>query len=262
MFAVGHMALAYLIGKGSAKPLHVKFNIPLALVLSILPDVDIIFDFLTDSQLHRGPTHSIVIAIIAFIPFFIIYRKKAIPYFLALISHSLIADFFIGGQLQLFWPFSTVEYGWHELGGYYLSIFYDVNLAAELMLFVVAMAILYKSGDWKFFTTKHKSNLLLIIPVLTVLLPTTIGYPFNESLFVSDDILLLLLAVAHLFFLVLFGVAILKVLMPRREKVVAAHLTNDSGQNKNQQKLRILKFLLNPLAPKTAKSSRVFRKPI
>src|SRR5512135_1575536 len=101
------MALAYLLGKGSSKPLHVKFNVPLLLVLSILPDIDIVYDFITGSDLHRGPTHSIVVAVLAFIPFLIIYRKKAIPYFLALISHSLIADFLIGGQLQLFWPFST-----------------------------------------------------------------------------------------------------------------------------------------------------------
>ena len=219
MFAVGHMAIAYLLGKGSAKSLHINFNIPLLLVLSILPDIDIIYDFLTGAQIHRGPTHSVVVALIAFIPVFIIYRKKAIPYFLALISHSLIADFFIGGQLQLLWPFSSTEFGWHEtLGGYYISIFYDVNLAAELILFAIAMAVLYKSGDWKVFLSNQKSNLILIIPILTVLLPTTIGYPFNNSLFVSDDILLLLLALAHLFFLVLFGIAVLKVVFPAKKK--------------------------------------------
>ena len=218
LFAVGHMAIAYLLGKGSAKPLHVKFNIPLLLVLSILPDIDIFYDFLTGAQLHRGPTHSIVVAALVFVPFFIIYRKKAIPYFLALISHSLIADFFIGGQLQLFWPLSNGGFGFHELGGYYISIFYDVNLAAELILFAIAMAILYKSGDWKVFFTNHKSNLVLIIPILTVLLPTTVGYPFSQSLFASQDILLLLLALAHLFLLVLFGIAVLKVIVPSSKK--------------------------------------------
>ena len=90
MFAVGHMAIAYLLGKGSSKKLHVNLNIPFLLVLSILPDIDIIYDFLTGSDIHRGPTHSIVVATVAFIPIFIVYRKKAIPYFLALISHPLI----------------------------------------------------------------------------------------------------------------------------------------------------------------------------
>lgn len=81
MFAVGHMAIAYLLGKCSSKKLRFNLNIPILLVLSILPDVDIIYDFLTGSQIHRGPTHSIVVATIAFIPIFIIYQKKQFPTF-------------------------------------------------------------------------------------------------------------------------------------------------------------------------------------
>ena len=208
MFAVGHMAIAYLLGKGSSKALRVKLNIPILLVLSILPDVDIIYDFLTGAEIHRGPTHSIVIATLAFIPIFIIYRKKAIPYFLALISHPLIGDFFIGGQLQLFWPFSTTEYGLHELGSYYIRITDPVNIAAELILFAIATLVLYKTSDWKAFFTDNKTNLVLIIPIATVLLPSTIGYPFNAPLLLTQPTL----ALAHLFYLVLFSIAVIKTL--------------------------------------------------
>ena len=76
-FAVGHMALAYLLGKASAKLLKVNINIPLILFLSIIPDIDILFDFLFNSDMHRGPTHSIIVAIVVFIPFFLLY-----PYWL------------------------------------------------------------------------------------------------------------------------------------------------------------------------------------
>jgi membrane-bound metal-dependent hydrolase YbcI (DUF457 family) len=174
------MAIAYLLGKGSSKKLRVNLKIPILLVLSILPDVDIIYDFLTGSQIHRGPTHSIVVATIAFIPIFIIYRKKALPYFLALISHPLIGDFFIGGKLQLFWPFSTAQYGLHELGSYYIAITDPVNIALEVSLFVIATLVLYKSGDWKVFFKSNKTNLVLIIPIATVLLPSTIGTPLTH----------------------------------------------------------------------------------
>jgi membrane-bound metal-dependent hydrolase YbcI (DUF457 family) len=208
LFAVGHMAIAYLLGKGSSKPLRVRLNIPILLVLSILPDVDIIYDFLTGSQIHRGPTHSIVVVAIAFIPIFIIYRKKAIPYFLALISHPFIGDFFIGGKLQLLWPLSTNEYGLHDLGFYYISIFSLVNIALEVSLFVIATLVLYKTCDWKAFFTSNKTNLVLIIPIATVLLPSTIGYPFSNSLLLSEPIL----ALAHLFYLALFSIAVLKTL--------------------------------------------------
>jgi membrane-bound metal-dependent hydrolase YbcI (DUF457 family) len=216
LFAVGHMAIAYLLGKGTSKGLRVKLNIPILLVLSILPDIDIFYDFLTGSAIHRGPTHSIIIAALAFIPFFVIFRKKAIPYFLALISHPLIGDFLVGGRLQLFWPLSTNQYGLHELGGPYIDIFSPVNIILELSLFIVATIVLYKTGDWKVFFSRNKTSLILIIPVATVLLPSTIGYPFSNSLLLSEPIL----ALAHLFYLALFSIAIIKVLIPSHKKTI------------------------------------------
>ena len=211
------MAIAYLLGKGTSKGLRLKLNIPILLVLSILPDIDIIYDFLTGSAIHRGPTHSIIVAALAFIPIFVIFRKKAIPYFLALISHPLIGDFLVGGRLQLFWPLSTNQYGLHELGGPYIDIFSPVNIILELSLFVLATIVLYKTGDWKVFFSRNKTNLILIIPVATVLLPSTIGYPFSNSLLLSEPIL----ALAHLFYLALFSIAIIKVLVPSDKKIIS-----------------------------------------
>jgi len=173
------------------------------MVLSIIPDADIVFDRLTGAQLHRGPSHSLVVAIIAFIPFFIYYRKKALPYFLALISHSLIGDFFVGGHLQLLWPFSNAKFGFT-----YLSVFSPINILLELILFLLAVLVLYKTGDYQVFFTDNKSNLLLIIPICTVLLPTLIGFPFSVPLLVSEPAL----AMAHLFYLVLFSIPVFKTL--------------------------------------------------
>ncbi|MGD6850532.1 MAG: metal-dependent hydrolase [Candidatus Bathyarchaeia archaeon] len=201
------MALAYLLGKGSSKVLHTKIIIPVILVLSILPDADIVFDFLTGAHIHRGPFHSVIVAALVFIPFFIKYRKTAIPYFLALISHSLIGDFLIGGQLQLLWPLTSQEFGLPELGSYYFSIFSPVNLTLEMLLFAFATLVLFKSGDWRVFFTYKKTNLVLIIPIATVLLPSTIGYPFSESLLLSS--LTAALGLAHLFYLVIFSIAVL-----------------------------------------------------
>jgi membrane-bound metal-dependent hydrolase YbcI (DUF457 family) len=202
------MALAYLLGKGSSKVLHTKINVPILLVLSILPDIDIIYDFLTGAELHRGPTHSILFALLLFIPVFIIYRKQAIPYFLALISHAAIGDFLIGGQLQLLWPLTNTEFGLHELGGPFLDIFSSVNLVLEVALFMVATAVLIKSQDWKVFFSSATTNLVLIIPIATVLLPSTIGYPFTDPLIFTEPTL----ALAHIFYLVLFVIAVFKTL--------------------------------------------------
>jgi membrane-bound metal-dependent hydrolase YbcI (DUF457 family) len=203
------MSIAYLLGKGSGKVLQVNPNVPLLMVLSILPDVDIIFDLLVNTEIHRGPTHSIFFAVLLFVPIFLIYRKRAVPYFLALISHSLLGDFFIGGQLQLFWPFSNKSYGVTQIGSYNLSIDSTANIVVEVTLFVAAMLTLYKNRDWKIFFRSDKTNLVLVIPIITVLLPSTVGYPFTTPLILSQPTL----AMAHIIYLILFIISVSKYLL-------------------------------------------------
>ncbi|XHH09337.1 MAG: metal-dependent hydrolase [Candidatus Bathyarchaeia archaeon] len=216
MFAVGHMSIAYLLGKASSKLLKVTPNIPVLLVLSILPDIDIIVQTLTGITLHRGPTHSLVFSLLIFAPFFFFYGKRAVPYFLAYISHFLIGDFFIGGQLQLFWPLSTSNFGFHEAGFLYIGIYSLVNIAAELTLFTAAVAVMAKTGDYRVFFKNDKTNLVLLIPVATVLLPAFVGYPFDAPLFLTVP----LMGLAHLFFLIIFGISILIVLYSTLKKAL------------------------------------------
>ena len=209
------MSIAYLLGKGSGKALQANPNVPLLMVLSILPDIDIIYDLLFNTEVHRGPTHSILFAVLLFAPIFLRYRKRAVPYFLALISHSLLGDFFIGGQLQLFWPFSDNSYGVTQIGSYDLSIDSTANIVLEVTLFVAAMVTLYKTMDWKIFIGSDKTNLVLVIPIITVLLPSTIGYPFTTPLIFSQPTL----AVAHIIYLILFIIAVWKTLNNLQFKV-------------------------------------------
>jgi hypothetical protein len=195
------MALAYLLGKPLAKALKVNLNVPLIMVLSIIPDIDVLFEGVI---LHRGPTHSAIIATIIFIPIFLHYKKKTVPYFVALLSHALIADFFIGGQITLFLPLTQAEFGLHELGIWwaYFEIDSLVNVALELSLFAASIVVLVKSKDIRQFFQNKKNSLVLIIPIGTVLLPSLIGYPLTVPT---------LLVAPHLFFLVLFSVAVLVV---------------------------------------------------
>jgi hypothetical protein len=192
------MAIAYLLGKGSARLFKVNFNIPLILTLSIIPDIDLIFQFFLRSPLHRGPTHSLITAILVFIPFFLVYRQKAVPYFAALASHSLIGDFFIGGQIQLLWPLSTNEYGFRGI-----NIYNPINIALEFTLFAIALIVMLKTQDILRFFRNSKLNLILAIPIFTVLLPTFLSYPLYVPF---------LLVVPHLFYLLLFSISVLIVL--------------------------------------------------
>jgi membrane-bound metal-dependent hydrolase YbcI (DUF457 family) len=149
------MSLAYLLAKASGKLFKVKFNIPAILALSVIPDIDIILGFLIESDIHRGPTHSIVIAVLIFIPFLILYRQKAVPYFAALLSHSLIADFLTGGQLQLLWPLTERQFGITELGFPYITIYNPINITLEFTLFAIALIIMFKTRDLFNFFSKE-----------------------------------------------------------------------------------------------------------
>jgi hypothetical protein len=195
MYAVGHMALAYLLGKTAALKLKVDLNIPAALVLSIIPDIDI----LAGEGFHRGPVHSVIAALLIFAPIFYTYRKEAGPYFLALVSHSLIGDLIVGGKIQLLWPIYQNDISVSPpLPG--IPITSPTNMVLELTLFAVATIIMLKTGDLRTFIQPRKSNLLLAIPVATVLLPTFLAYPLEVSTALIPP---------HLFYLVLFTISIL-----------------------------------------------------
>ena len=206
LFAVGHMALAYLLAKSSGKLLKITINIPLVFVLSIIPDIDLIFEVLFNIQLHRGPTHSLIFAFLLFIPFFIFFKKKALPYFFSLGSHSILADFFVGGQLQLLWPLSTRELGASQFGIPLVLINDPLNVALEFLLFIGAILVMLKTRDILKFLRSNLSNLLLIIPISTVLLPTFTSYPLQVPA---------LLVLPHLFFLIVFTISVLIVVFKR-----------------------------------------------
>jgi hypothetical protein len=166
-FAVGHLALGYILGKASSKLLKTNISVPAVLTLSVISDVDILIPFVQ----HRGPVHSVVVAFAVFVPFFVVYRRKAVPYFMALLQHSLPSDFVAGGRIQLFWPLTTQYYGIET------SITSPANIGLEWFLFVVSMAIMFKAGDIRTFFKPHLSNLVLSVPTVTVLLPTFLSFP-------------------------------------------------------------------------------------
>jgi membrane-bound metal-dependent hydrolase YbcI (DUF457 family) len=161
MFAIGHFALGYLFGKGTSKLAKVSLNIPLLLATSVLPDVDLLFRFL----MHRGPTHSIITISVLMIPFFVIFRKQALPYFAAMLTHVLIGDFFTGG-VMLFWPISHNMFGAFNFEVTSLSI-----EIVELVLFLFVVPIMYKMGDLQTLLKPYNKIWALIIPLGSVIGP-------------------------------------------------------------------------------------------
>lgn len=146
-----------------------NLNVPIVLTLSIIPDIDMIIPFIQ----HRGPAHSIITLFMVFVPIFVVYHKKAIPYFLALIQHPLIGDYITGGRIQLLWPIATQYYGM-EIG-----IKSQTNITIEWLIFLASMIVMLKTKDIMAFFQPHNSNLILSIPTFTVLLPTFLAFPLD-----------------------------------------------------------------------------------
>jgi len=169
LYAVGHMSLGYILALATSKTLRTKMNIPIVLLLSVIPDIDILIPQLQ----HRGPAHSIIVATIIFAPLFAIYTKRASPYYVAFIQHSLIGDYFTGGQMQLLWPLTTQYYGLE------ISIRSAANITIEWTAFAAALIIMAKTGGLASLFRPRHSNLILAIPTSTVLLPTLLGFPLE-----------------------------------------------------------------------------------
>ena len=107
MFAVGHLALGYVLEKATSKSLNVNLNIPLLLVASIISDIDL----LIPGFIHRGSTHSLIPIFLFFLPAFALYRERAAPHFVAVIQDSIPGDYFTSGGTQLLWPLTPYWYG-------------------------------------------------------------------------------------------------------------------------------------------------------
>ena len=138
MYAVGHLALGYLSGKTASKMLNVSINLPLIFLISVLPDIDLMIPSLH----HRGPSHSVVVFCLFFLPIFILLKKRAVPYFVALLQHSLIGDYVTGGN-QLLWPVTPNWYG----SGLGLKVTSPINILLEWILFLIALIIMFKTKD-------------------------------------------------------------------------------------------------------------------
>ena len=194
-FAVGHFALGYIVAKALGKPLKIDLNIPMVLTLSILPDVDIIMEQLFPALYHRGPTHSIIVAFLFFVPVFAVYKKTAVPYFAALIQHSLVGDYIVGGKVQLLWPLLSQGYGIS-----WLDVRSPTNIVIEWSIFLAATSIMLKSRDIFKLLRSDKTNFILAIPTITVLLPTFLSFPMREPAWLIPP---------HLFYLVIFSASII-----------------------------------------------------
>jgi len=169
-----------------------KLNLALLFTVSVLPDLDVfLFRFIE----HRGPIHSLSFSLVVCLLFFVVYRKKAFPYFVALFSHSLVGDVFSGG-VQLFWPFSTDMFFLSNF-----SVFGAVSVGMELFLFVVCTAVMFINKDFQRLLHNKTRWVYWLVPFGAVLGPLLrIVGPYGH--------IPVFLVVPSLFYLFLFSLII------------------------------------------------------
>jgi len=120
----------------------------------------------------------------------VLYRERAAPYFMAVAQHSIIGDYITGGGTQLLWPLIS---HWYGIGIEMMSL---ANVFIEWALFLMFMTIMFKTKDIRILFQHHASNILLSIPILTVLLPPLLSFPVPVPLE---------LVIPHIIYLVLFA---------------------------------------------------------
>jgi membrane-bound metal-dependent hydrolase YbcI (DUF457 family) len=200
LFLLGHLALGYLLGKFTAKKLKEFVILPILFVLSVAPDIDFFIGLP-----HHGPTHSIVVIFLIFLPFFLKYRKKALPYFIALAQH-LLGDLFEIGGLMLFWPISSVWFVQaNEFGrriftffGYPLySDYIRFDILLELICFLVALVFLLR-GDLRTLLNGDFYNLALIIPAAGIFISSFIAANSPIEITLAQTVFLLIFCLSIL----------------------------------------------------------------
>lgn len=189
MFAVGHLAFGYLFAKACQKFLKVDINLPLVFLLSLLPDTDLLISGLV----HRGVTHSIIVLSFAFLPIFMFYQKRSVPYFVAIVQHSFPDDFLTGEGTQILWPLTTRFFGLE------VSMTSMLSIAIEIGGFLLAITVLIASKDLVQLLKSQGTNLLLILPAVAVMVSAAISWINAASV---------ALLIAHGVFLLIFTASV------------------------------------------------------
>lgn len=127
VYILGHVCIASLVNRPFFRPNTV--SILLIFSAAMLPDLD----YIVGIQ-HHHYTHSLLFWIPAYVPFFVIFRQKALPYFIATISHFLIGDI-VAGSPPIFLGITDAKFS--------IPLFptYMSEGIAEIILFVVFLAI-------------------------------------------------------------------------------------------------------------------------
>ncbi len=198
---------------------NAKLFVPLILVLGILPDADLFLEGI--GIMHRTVTHSFLFWFVVFIPLFVIFRLKSIPYFVAVVQHFAFGDL-IMGKVMLLWPFSSTFFGLN------FGMPSVVDVVLETLGLVLAVGIMSYSGSLKQLLSIDKRNSFMLVP-LSALLVSALYYISRWSsmssliAYIESSNLLLALAIIHLVLIVFLAASSFQGMRALRNQQILAH---------------------------------------
>jgi hypothetical protein len=160
LFFLGHMTWAYVWGQMSAGRRSEKLFIPAVLVLGILPDIDLLLRRF--GVAHHTFTHSFFFWLVVFVPFFVVFRQRSFPYFVAVVQHFAFGDFIVG-SVTILWPFSTMFFGLN------IALVSVLDVALEVAGLLLAAGIVCFNGDLRRLLSVDTRNVSMFLPFLALL---------------------------------------------------------------------------------------------
>jgi hypothetical protein len=184
-------------------------------MLGILPDADLFLGSLR--VVHHTITHSFFFWIITFVPVFIIFRFKSIPYFVAALQHLAFGDLLMGAGVMIFWPFNS------SFVGFNFGMPSLIDVALETVGLLLAFVIIAYSGDLKRLFSVDKGNILMLLPLLSLLTSALLFASHWSSIisfveYVWASNLLIALALGHFILFTFLALSALQGLRALRTK--------------------------------------------
>jgi len=171
LFFAGHLALVFIINKAARtseryRRISENLSVVFLFIAAIIPDLDFVFYGFIE---HHTITHSLTFWSIAYLPLFLRWRMKILPYFIATLSH-LLGDLLMGKPPVLYGIWSEGYGPYYDYATAYLAPS-EFMLARSLLdlSVVLVFLIIYKRSIAGQRILKSDRDVFVGLPILGVL---------------------------------------------------------------------------------------------
>ena len=196
------MAWAYVWAVVSGGRRSGKLSVPAVLMLGVLPDFDLfLWGF---GVVHHTFTHSLFFWFVIFAPVMVVFRRKSIPYLVAVVQHFAFGDFLVG-DVMILWPLSSSYFGFD------IAMPSIPDVALETAGLLLAAGIVYLNGDLRRLLSADTRNISMYLP-LTALLTSMLFFAVDQPIapliaYIWSRKLLTIIVMGHMILAIILAVS-------------------------------------------------------